>query len=186
VLGLAPGATPDEIRAAYRRLARVRHPDVTGGTGDEGMRELNVAYAVLADPVRRYEYDRGLRTEPDEPDNRAEPEPPPVREMVAPSVPARFPWRMVVIGSIVGAVGVVALSAVREPATVPAPDGVLRPGSCVAVEPNTDVYEVSCADDSRLVVRQIVGFDEICPLGTVGHRDRQGSGTACVEPGPGE
>jgi hypothetical protein len=47
-LELPPGATPDEIAAAYRRLAKRWHPDRGGGTGAAArMAEINVAYDVL-------------------------------------------------------------------------------------------------------------------------------------------
>lgn len=151
------------------------------------MTELNSAYRVLSDPVARYRYDRVLQ---DQAASGAAPVPPQsappgagsdhVSDFVSLSGPARFPWRMVVIGSIVGAVVVIGISAARGPARVPQPDGVLRPDSCVEIEPNTDVHEVNCGQGPNLVVRSIVGFDERCPTGTMGHRDRQGSGTACI------
>jgi curved DNA-binding protein CbpA len=56
---VAPAASLDEIRAAYRARARRLHPDVVGGDTSE-MAELNEAWAVLSDPARRAEYDTGL------------------------------------------------------------------------------------------------------------------------------
>lgn len=55
-LGVAPDATPEEIKAAYRKKAREAHSDVNGGT-DEAMAALNVANDVLSDPERRAQYD---------------------------------------------------------------------------------------------------------------------------------
>jgi len=57
VLGLLRGATPAQVKAAHRRLAKRFHPD--GSTGD-GPRFLAVqeAYQLLSDPVRRREWDR--------------------------------------------------------------------------------------------------------------------------------
>ena len=53
VLGVARDAGEDEIRKAYRKLARIYHPDVaedkTGG--EEKFKELNEAYEVLSDPA---------------------------------------------------------------------------------------------------------------------------------------
>jgi hypothetical protein len=61
VLGLKPGATADEIRAAYRRLAAQIHPDTQPAErkdwAAEQMRVLNAARDVLLDPERRAEYD---------------------------------------------------------------------------------------------------------------------------------
>lgn len=54
-LGVEPTATAEEIRAAYRALAREHHPDM-GGDG-ERMAAVNTAYAVLSDPERRAAYD---------------------------------------------------------------------------------------------------------------------------------
>jgi DnaJ-class molecular chaperone len=47
VLGLAPPVTRDEIRTAYRKLARVHHPDV-GGNADE-FRQIETAYRAALD-----------------------------------------------------------------------------------------------------------------------------------------
>jgi DnaJ domain len=58
VLGVPTSATHAEVRAAYRAAARDHHPDAGGDPGR--MRALNVAWAVLGDPVRRAAYDRVL------------------------------------------------------------------------------------------------------------------------------
>jgi len=53
VLGVEPGSTPDEIKAAWRALARRHHPDLTGddpevaGRATRRMAEINAAYAAL-------------------------------------------------------------------------------------------------------------------------------------------
>jgi curved DNA-binding protein len=59
VLGLSRTATTDEIKKAYRRLARKHHPDVNPGDKDaaERFREVNEAYEVLSDPEKRKRYD---------------------------------------------------------------------------------------------------------------------------------
>ena len=65
VLGVAPGATHDEIRQAYRKKAFELHPDRHGGSADaeDGFKELTAAYAVLGDAERRSAYDRAWGTE---------------------------------------------------------------------------------------------------------------------------
>jgi hypothetical protein len=48
VLGVAPGASPDEVTAAYRRLAKAHHPDRSGADTKQ-IRDINAAYAMLRD-----------------------------------------------------------------------------------------------------------------------------------------
>jgi len=58
VLQVDPKAESEVIEAAYRRLARKYHPDVSGRTGaTRTMQRLNEAYAVLGDPETRRKYD---------------------------------------------------------------------------------------------------------------------------------
>ena len=49
VLGVAPGASDDEIKAAYRKLAKKYHPDLNGGSAEAEakMKEVNEAYTIL-------------------------------------------------------------------------------------------------------------------------------------------
>jgi len=60
VLGVDRGASQDEIKQAFRRLARQFHPDVKKDDpqADERFKEINEAYQVLGDPERRAHYDR--------------------------------------------------------------------------------------------------------------------------------
>ena len=58
ILQLDPLAVPEVIDAAFRALARLRHPDREPGSNGHAMAELNDAYAVLRDPARRSAYDR--------------------------------------------------------------------------------------------------------------------------------
>ena len=60
VLGVARDATPDEIKKAYRRLARELHPDVNpGDDASERFKLVTHAYDVLSDPDQRARYDLG-------------------------------------------------------------------------------------------------------------------------------
>lgn len=58
-LNISQSATPEEVREAYRALARVHHPDrITGG--EEIFKAINEAHQVLSNPSRRNRYDLGL------------------------------------------------------------------------------------------------------------------------------
>lgn len=60
VLGLQKGATADEIKKAYRRLAKENHPDLHPGDKacEERFKEINEAYEVLSDDDKRAKYDQ--------------------------------------------------------------------------------------------------------------------------------
>lgn len=59
ILGVAKDATPAEVKKAFRKLARVHHPDVAKdkSTAEEKFKEINEAYEVLSDPEKRKKYD---------------------------------------------------------------------------------------------------------------------------------
>jgi hypothetical protein len=97
VLQVAPGAEPEVIDAAYKRLAFKYHPDRNSDPAAHVfMRQLNEAYEVLANPVERRRYDEQRRHTP-----RAEPEgtrrpagppdPPPPRRASPPKRPVPRP-----------------------------------------------------------------------------------------------
>lgn len=60
VLGVSKNATQDEIKRAYRTLARKYHPDVNPGdkAAEEKFKEINEAHEVLSDNEKRQKYDR--------------------------------------------------------------------------------------------------------------------------------
>jgi molecular chaperone DnaJ len=60
VLGVKKGASADEIKKAYRKLARQYHPDKNAGdaAAEERFKEIQGAYDVLSDPEKRKQYDQ--------------------------------------------------------------------------------------------------------------------------------
>ena len=59
VLGVKDNATLEEIKASYRKLSLIYHPDVTGGNSEMYLKIQN-AYNTLSDPQKRMEYDMRL------------------------------------------------------------------------------------------------------------------------------
>ena len=190
-LGVAPDASAADVRAAYRRAARLHHPDANGDRSASAMAEVNQAWWVLRDPDRRRQYDLSLPM--------AGPPPSVVPRAAAPSEtasatfvepahnpfaryenPARFPWRFMAVLASIGILIVLLGVIITKPAKPPPADNLLQPGSCVTVQDNGDAAEVNCTEAHDGVVDVVVGFDALCPTGDDPHRDRQGLGTACI------
>jgi preprotein translocase subunit Sec63 len=84
LLQLAPDASPQELRQAFRRLSKRYHPDTTelpADQAEEAFRQLQLAYLTLSDPERRRVYDSSLQSEvaPLRPIRLTVPQPVPVR-----------------------------------------------------------------------------------------------------------
>jgi molecular chaperone DnaJ len=59
ILGIPRDASPDDIKTAFRKLARQYHPDVSKeADAEEKFKEINEAYGVLSDPQKRARYDQ--------------------------------------------------------------------------------------------------------------------------------
>jgi molecular chaperone DnaJ len=208
VLGIDRQASSDEIRRAYRDLARRLHPDRLhsdsavadpgGARNGRDMAAVNEAYRVLSDPGRRVVYDRSLDRSLDQdgagrsstgsaagpsvwPDPDAAPPPAPRHTPLSPAGPARVPWRMMTIVAIMGSLLVLVSSTFNDPPAVEQPDGILRIGSCIGFEPNGDAREVACTGtDDDVVVELTVPLDGTCPVRSRPHRDRLGLLVVCV------
>ena len=65
VLGVSRDAAADEIKSAYRRLARRHHPDVNPDdpTAEDRFKEVGEAYAILSDPAKKERFDRYGQTD---------------------------------------------------------------------------------------------------------------------------
>ena len=60
VLGLQKGASEDEIKRAFRKLAIKYHPDKNQGNkeAEEKFKDINEAYQILSDPEKKARYDQ--------------------------------------------------------------------------------------------------------------------------------
>ncbi|MCE2763067.1 MAG: J domain-containing protein [Ilumatobacteraceae bacterium] len=192
-LGVAPDATAEQIRAAYREAARRHHPDARAARGsagsDDEMAAVNEAWRVLSDPVARARYDADLGggTDPARRDatsgsTHGVPTVQPRRDPFARyQNPPRFPWRFILLLIGAATVAILGVGALTDPAEPTPIDNVIRVGSCVSIDAvRLEVDEADCGGPYDGVVEQVVPFDATCPYDLMGYRDRQGMGVACV------
>jgi DnaJ-class molecular chaperone len=62
VLGVQRSATDEEVRSAYRKLAKEQHPDLNPtnkASAEERFKKISAAYEIVGDPEKRKQYDRG-------------------------------------------------------------------------------------------------------------------------------
>lgn len=176
VLDVAPDAAPEEIAAAYRRKARVLHPDVPG-TGDTGaFIRVKAAYDELSDPGRRARYDRAARSTAAPQFAPRTMERPPRGPRIS-DVPV-FAW--LALGGLFCVAAVMAVIQFQRPAP-PRSEPVIRPfappgpGMSVAVPtqplatsggPTT--HYVLPTGDATLLWRRNAGNDAYVPAGHIG------------------
>jgi hypothetical protein len=183
-------ATRDEIRVAYRRLARQHHPDAKGDGSAVRMAQINEAWRVLSDPARRATYDAASRGSAAQ---RAQAAPMPatgsgtgtvVRPFRPPpqveAMPARFPWRFMLLIGAAGVAFILVNAALTKPSPAEVPDNLITSGSCVHIADNGDAVEAACDGANDGVVVSLISTDSLCPQDTESHRDHQGMGQVCV------
>jgi hypothetical protein len=180
VLGVSAGASTDEIRRAYRERMRAIHPDVNKKLANDSrqMTEINLAWKTLSSPQLRRAYDASVFVS----NSSSVSSGTRITEPVVLYTPARFPWRGMIIASVVGAVLVLIAHAFTSPG-VPRPiDQLLSSGSCVNIDSSLSAVEISCTEPHDAVVEQLITIDRSCPLEMGQFKDRQGMGVACVLP----
>ena len=180
VLGVSAEASIDDIRRAYRELMRALHPDINqnSANGSQRMTEINLAWKTLSSPQSRRAYDASVFVSKYSTVNGGERS----AEPVAMYSPARFPWRGLVIASVIGAVLVLIGHALATPSAPRPIDQLLSSGSCVNIDSSLSAVEISCSQPHDAVVEQLIAIDRSCPLEMGQFQDRQGMGTVCVLP----
>jgi molecular chaperone DnaJ len=182
---VAPTASSDEIRAAYRRLARELHPDRSSGSAEQ-MAAVNASWQVLRDPARRAVYDASLRpsapasapprpapgrVDPDDLDDEPADDGHDLVRVARWGTPALW---LLVLGLLAAIFVFTAYAASRGGAGLdpepPATDGVLELSDCVAAvneRGRVVVVEVDCSQPHVGTVDGLVPFDQACPASTL-------------------
>ena len=172
-LGVAPSAGDDEVRRAYRDLARRLHPDHHGD--EQRMRDVNEAWRVLGDATRRRRYDADRRTSARPAATAPSTRPVARREEwvdVAPAVGPLavhairgLPWLVLLVLFALIFIVTAYATGDDDSGTERTPTANDLLGSCLDVAPGPVTTEVSCeaANDGRLVAR--VPDAGLCPLG---------------------
>jgi curved DNA-binding protein CbpA len=193
-LGVAPTATLEEIRAAYRRIARRVHPDRGTAGNEQAMAAANEAWRVLSDPGRRAEYDASLRTRSStlasSPSRASAPAPAPAedddldeeqgpRQLWVVALPA------VLVLVVLGGIFLFTAYARGGPGTgttIPGGpvDGIIQVGSCVELDSQARALETPCGGPHHGIVRAIVAAQAACPLRTEGYYEPDGSHLVCI------
>lgn len=202
-LGVAPSASTEEIRVAYRALAAKFHPDraMSGSAAEldlaeRRMREINESWAVLHDPAARRRYDDARLREHQQasrggpvgrPTPMAERPRPPRDDLVDVAPPGRLstglfrhlPWVLLV--AVFALIFVVTAYAAKDDPAPEAP-ATAEQGSCIDVYPGPSTTIVGCEGPHELVVVQRVASGEPCPAGTEVRRFGVDDLVDCVRP----
>jgi len=180
VLGVSAEASAEVIRRAYREKMRAVHPDVNANVvdGSQRLTEINMAWKTLSDSQLRRKYDASLFN-PTYSSARSSFR---VAEPIVAYSPARFPWRAMIIASVIGAVLVLIAHALTPPGKPLPVDQLLSAGSCVNIDSSLSAVEIACSQPHDAIVEQLIPTDSSCPLEMGQFHDRQGMGIVCVLP----
>jgi hypothetical protein len=193
VLGVHPSASSEQVRAAYRDLARRLHPDhQRGASGPEAslaerrMREINEAWRVLQDPVRRRRYDLGREHRsvgtgrPTAPVDRFDDDD--LVDLGPSDLTARavhgLPWILLIL--VLGFIFVMTAYAGKHDAAPPAVDRAAPVGSCLVVTAGPSTSVVPCDQPNTGRVVQRVDDMAGCPDGTDPRRLAPDGRTDCL------
>jgi hypothetical protein len=176
-LGVTPAASTEEVRAAYRALARRLHPDrlvdatpAERNLAERRMREINEAWRILGDPTSRRRYDDSLVGRQRRPSTGAARGSAPARpapeiddgmvEVAGPTTALgaaamrHLPW-MVVLGTLAVIFVVTAYAGIHHDPP-PRPEQPPAAGACVDVRAGSVAHEVPCSGPHRYEVVQRV------------------------------
>ena len=205
-LGVAPSASTEEIRTAYRALASRLHPDHSGGSSvaertlaERRMREINESWRVLQDPGRRRTYDDSRLTGSSRPPAAGRPASrvsttPVILDdddlvEVLPSMSGftagfyrHVPW--VVLMVVFGLIFVVSAYAGGHDESPAKPEPATQVGDCIDVETGTDTIVVPCTGPHEFEIVASVGRPADCPPGSEGRRFALDGHFDCLVPGP--
>jgi DnaJ-domain-containing protein 1 len=209
VLGVAPDAAPEELRRAYLGLARRLHPDRVASTtmaaadadrSARRMQEVNAAWGVLGDPLRRADYDRMMaRVAAEAPPPSSQrhalddlddlddldlddldldtpiPHPLAAPGDIGLQLVRIAPW--LVLAAIL--VGIYVFTAFARPDR-PAADPQHLLDRCVLIDASSTVGAVPCDEPNDGRVERVVSTSAACPLGSTARR--QDSSWLCLVP----
>lgn len=206
---MTPAASTEEIRAAYRALARRLHPDRMGGASpteralaERRMREINESWEVLQDPARRRAYDAERLASPRRPTAAsapapARPQPDAGRGTEADGdlvdvgggrhlgLPRHLPWVvLLVVFGVIFVLSAYAGSGGGEPSDAPAATVPAVVGACLDVAPGPSTTIVPCDGPHELEVVARASETERCPDGTERRRLSTDGMLDCVRAGP--
>ncbi len=165
-MGLTPAATADQIREAYRSLARLLHPDQQQDEelrrlADIQMKRLNAVYSVLSDPQRRRRYDASLKRASEPPLMPVMVKPPRLhhRAPVRGSQWGNLVWMAAAMVGIAGLAWYLAPQSGAYPSTAPTTNVEYPQDSAMAAAPAPDAPKPDFSGNVKPAARPDPTFD---------------------------